>query len=310
MSPPALSSADFGACTALLRAGSKTFRAASLLLPKRVRIPTTVIYAYCRVVDDRIDSDPAATVATVDILRDRLQRLFHGRPEDDPVDRALAFVVAHWQLPPAPFEALLDGLAWDAAGRRYQTIDELYEYAARVASTVGTLMTLLMGSRRAWVLARACDLGLAMQLTNIARDVGEDAAGGRIYLPLAWMREAGVDPDRWLARPVADEAIRSIVARLLRSAEELYKRADHGVPALPADCRVAVRAARLIYADIGRSIARAGFDSITRRAFVGPSRKVWLVLRALGASFERARPFHAPPSKQAAFLVESCAESG
>jgi phytoene synthase len=310
MSRLALSRADFEACRELLRAGSKTFRAASLLLPGRVRIPTTVIYAYCRVVDDRIDSDPGATVATVDVLRGRLERLFRGQPDDDPVDRALAGVVDRCHLPRAPFEALLEGLAWDASGRRYETIDELYEYAARVASTVGALMTLLMGSRRASVLARACDLGLAMQLTNIARDVGEDAARGRIYLPLEWMREAGVDPDRWLARPVADEAIRSIVARLLRSADALYRRADHGIPALPADCRVAVRAARLIYADIGRSIANAGFDSITRRAFVGTTRKAWLLLRALGASFERARPFHVAPSKQAAFLVESCAESG
>jgi phytoene synthase len=309
MQSPPVSTADFDACRALLRAGSKTFSAASRLLPGRLRVPTTVIYAYCRVVDDRIDSDPAASTATVDLLRGRLERLFRGRPEDDPVDRALAAVVERWHLPPAPFEALLEGLAWDAAGRRYETLEDLYGYAARVAGTVGALMTILMGSRRASVLARACDLAIAMQLTNIARDVGEDAARGRVYLPLQWIREAGVDPDRWLARPVADDAIRSIVARLLRVADELYLRADLGIPALPADCRVAIRAARLIYADIGRSIARAGFDSVTRRAVVGPARKAWLALRALWARFARLRSLEAPPPKPAEFLVASCAES-
>ena len=105
MQVPEVFNADLDACRALLRAGSKSFSAASLLLPRRVRIPTTVIYAYCRTVDDRIDSDPAATMATVDLLRDRLERLFRGEPVDDPVDRALAAVVERWRLPRAPFDA-------------------------------------------------------------------------------------------------------------------------------------------------------------------------------------------------------------
>ncbi len=98
-------------------------------------------------------------------------------------------------------DALLEGFAWDAAGRRYDTLDDLLDYAARVAGAVGAMMAVLMGVRDPALLARACDLGVAMQLTNIARDVGEDARAGRLYLPLAWLREAGIDPDAFLADP-------------------------------------------------------------------------------------------------------------
>jgi phytoene synthase len=300
---------DFEVCRGLLRAGSKSFSAASLLLPARVRIPATVVYAYCRVADDRIDGCPDASEATVDDLRDRLYRLFLGRPENEPVDRALAAIVQRERLPLEPFEALLEGLAWDASGRRYESLDDLYAYAARVAGTVGAMMTVLMGQRAEDVLARACDLGVAMQLTNIARDVGEDAARGRIYLPLQWMRDAGLDPDRWLARPTPDEAMRSVVAQLLQTADDLYTRADAGVGALPVDCRVAIRAARLIYADIGRVVRRARFDSVTQRAVVSKTRKVWLILRALVARFERPRVMGAPPLGSTRFLVTACAES-
>ncbi len=306
---PDLATADLEVCRALLRAGSKSFSAASLLLPPRVRIPATVVYAYCRVADDRIDSNPGATEATVDELRDRLYRLFLGRPENEPVDRALAAIVERERLPLAPFEALLDGLAWDASGRQYETIDDLYAYAARVAGTVGALMTVIMGERAANVLARACDLGVAMQLTNIARDVGEDAARGRIYLPLQWMRDAGLEPERWLVRPVADGATRSVVARLLRTADELYTRADVGVSALPADCRIAIRAARLIYSDIGRRVRHAGYDSVSRRAVVSSARKIWLILRALGARFGTVHGMDAPPLGPTRFLVAACAET-
>jgi phytoene synthase len=304
-----LATDDFEVCRRILRAGSKSFSAASLLLPARVRVPATVFYAYCRVADDRIDGSPDASEATVDELRGRLYHIFLGRPENEPVDRALAAIVERERLPLEPFEALLDGLAWDAAGRRYETLDDLYAYAARVAGTVGAMMTVLMGQRAANVLARACDLGVAMQLTNIARDVGEDAARGRVYLPLQWMREAGLDPEGWLARPAPDEATRSVVGRLLETADELYERADGGVAGLPTDCRVAIRAARLIYADIGRVVRRGGLDSVTRRAVVPKGRKIWLILRALAARFEKPQVTDAPPLGPTRFLVTACAET-
>lgn len=300
--------ADLDACRGILRSGSKTFSAASRLLPRRVRAPATALYAFCRVADDAIDADASATERTVDALRERLDRAYAGRPDDSPVDRALASVVATQRIPRALPDALLEGLAWDARARRYETLDDLYAYAARVAGTVGAMMTVLMGPRAPAVLARACDLGVAMQLTNIARDVGEDAARGRIYLPLAWLREAGLDPDGWLVEPRPSEALASVVARLLEDADALYRRADEGVTALPRDCKTAIFAARLIYSDIGRRVADAGFDSVTRRAYVPLSRKLVLLVRSLGARWLRVEPGLAPPLGPASFLVTACTE--
>ena len=277
--------ADLAHCEALLRRGSKSFYAASRLLPRRVRDATVALYAFCRIADDTVD-ESLAPVDGVARLRARLARAYaaceaHAAASlDNPVDRAFAATIAQFRIPREVPEALLDGMEWDAQGRRYANSEELYAYCARVAASVGIMMTLVMGAREPLTLARACDLGVAMQLTNVARDVGEDAARGRLYLPADWMRHAKLDPDAWLARPVFDDALGSVVARLLETADALYLRADSGIALLPRDCRVAIRAARLIYADIGRVIRRARYDSVTRRAYVPLRRKLWLLLRA------------------------------
>ena len=210
--------ADIAACRALLKGGSRTFHAASLVLPRKVAEPAMALYAFCRLADDAVDCghDRRAAVAR---LRQRLDQVYRGQPGAHPADRAFASVVQHFAIPRALPEALLEGLAWDAEGRRYQTLDDLVDYAARVAGSVGAMMTLVMGPRAPQVLARACDLGVAMQFTNIARDVGEDARAGRLYLPLQWLREAGIDPEAWLAAPRFTPDIAKIVQRLLDAAD-------------------------------------------------------------------------------------------
>ena len=201
MQRDALAATDLAYCRQLLSAGSKSFSFASRVLPSRVREPATVLYAFCRVADDAIDADTSVSLTTVDVLRSRIDGIYSGRPANHPVDRAMASVVNRQKLPRELFRALLDGFQWDAAGRTYDTLEDLLAYAARVAGTVGAMMTVLMGGRDADVLARACDLGVAMQLTNIARDLGEDAARGRLYVPLDWMREEGIGSDRVGASP-------------------------------------------------------------------------------------------------------------
>jgi 15-cis-phytoene synthase len=277
------SPADHAACRAAIRDGSKSFHAASLMLPARVRRPAYGLYAFCRRADDAVDEArlPTCRRAAVDSLSERLARAYAGHPADSPADRALADVVAAHAIPEALPRALIEGLAWDAQGRRYADLPALTAYATRVAGTVGAMMTLLMGRRAPEVLARACDLGIAMQLTNIARDVGEDARAGRLYLPLDWMAEAGLDPDTFLATPVHSEALGDVVARLLAEADRLYARGEAGIAALPADCRPAIRAAGLIYAEIGRAVAANGHDAVSRRARVGTGRKLALLARAL-----------------------------
>jgi 15-cis-phytoene synthase len=274
-----MSVAELDACRALMRGGSKSFFLASLALPKRVRAPATALYAFCRVADDAIDnsSEPAHALEQ---LRGRLDAIYAGAPGPEIADRALAEVVRTRAMPRTLLDALLEGFAWDAEGRRYETIEDLHAYGARVAGTVGAMMALVMETRDPAALARACELGVAMQLTNIARDVGEDARNGRLYLPLAWLREAGIEPDAWLAAPQFNPAIASVVARLLAEAERLYARAECGVSALPRDCRPAIHAARLLYAEIGHALAAAGLNSVHRRAVVGTGRKLALLIRS------------------------------
>jgi phytoene synthase len=146
-----------------------------------------------------------------------------------------------------------------------------------------------------------------MQFTNIARDVGEDAARGRLYLPTSWLHEAGIDPARWLDAPSFTPELGSVVRRVLEAARRLYERAESGIGRLPVRVRSAIWGARLIYADIGRVIAERRYDSITRRAVTSPVRKAWLLATAIGTSLGRPRRGEHRALPEARFLVELAA---
>jgi phytoene synthase len=302
---------DLAACRAAIRQGSHSFHAASRLLPGRVRDPALALYAFCRLADDAVDNHHGG-VRAVASLHDRLDRVYAGRPRNAPADRAFAAVVASHALPRTLPEALLEGFAWDAAGRRYRSRSDLLAYCGRVAGTVGAMMSVLMGVRDRDALARACDLGVAMQLTNIARDVGEDAAAGRLYLPLDWLEEAGIDPRAFLAAPQAGPALLAIVRRLLGDAADLYARGEAGAGALPADCRPGILAARHIYAAIGRRVVAAGDALLERRARTSGGEKLALAALAMARSvgygvMPGSAVLHAPPLPEVAFLVEAAA---
>ena len=308
----AAGNAELDACRALMRGGSKSFFTASLLLPARVRGPATGLYAFCRVADDLIDgsTEPERAIAE---LQARLDAVYAGRPGPELADRALACVVERCEIPRVLLDALLEGFEWDVNGRHYETIEDLHAYGARVAGTVGAMMALVMETRSAPALARACELGVAMQLTNIARDVGEDAGLGRVYLPAQWLREEGIDAEAWLARPQFDARLARVVQRLVDEAERLYQRAECGVPALPRDCRPGIQAARLVYGEIGQALARAGLDSVNRRTVVPRGRQLALVARSLLASLvPPGHPLTAggalPPLPAVRFLVEAAAD--
>jgi phytoene synthase len=299
--------ADLAACRVMLAGGSRSFHAASRLLPRRVMGPATALYAFCRVADDLIDAPGGG--AELEGLHRRLDRIYAGLPDSHPADRALASVVAQYHMPRALLDGLLEGFAWDAAGRRYETLADLQAYAARVAGTVGAMMAVLMGVRDADVVARACDLGVAMQLSNIARDVGEDARAGRLYLPLGWLREAGIEPESLLWRPVFSAGLGQVVQRLVAEADGLYARADAGIGALPLSCRPGIGAARRLYSGIGHRVAQAGGNSVDRRAVVPLGRKVAAVGWASVASVLPAGSVDAPALAAVRHLVAAVATS-
>jgi 15-cis-phytoene synthase len=277
-------------CEAQMRHGSKSFYAASRLLPKRVRADATALYAFCRVADDAIDLAPnaSAQAAALAHLHERLDHIYRAAPLAYAEDIMLAPVVLQHEIPRALLEALLEGFAWDAQVKRYETLDDLHEYCARVAGTVGVMMALLMGVRETKALNYAAELGSAMQLTNIARDVGEDARAGRLYLPMQWLREAGIDVNPWLQEPTLNTAICDTTERLLKVSDRVYLHAKQGISQLPSDCQFAITSAAEVYAQIGVQVRQNKLDSINQRAMVSKRRKIALIARsALQSKFGR-----------------------
>ncbi|WP_370398871.1 15-cis-phytoene synthase [Sulfitobacter sp. JB4-11] len=300
---------DMEHCRAVIRTGSLSFHTASKLLPASVRDPALALYAFCRLADDEVDEGQQKARAVLG-LRDRLDAAYAGRPRNAPEDRAFAAIIEEFDMPRALPEALLEGLAWDASERRYDTLSEVTQYSARVASAVGAMMCVLMRVREPHALARACDLGVAMQLTNIARDVGEDARAGRLYLPLDWVRDAGLTPEAFMAQQSATPETQRMVRRLLAEARRLYIRSEPGIKALPLAARSGIFAARFVYAGIGAQVKRNGYDSVTKRAHTSKLQKLgWVAqsgLRAAGtAVLPRSPVIYARALPEVQFLVDA-----
>jgi 15-cis-phytoene synthase len=277
----------------MIKTGSRSFYAASLLLPEQIRDAAYALYGFCRLSDDAVDQfdgmvapidEPHGGKRAIERLRLRLDAVYSGQPISEAADRCLADVVVRFGIPRAMFDALMEGFEWDVAGRTYHTLGDVEAYGERVAGSVGGMMAALMDARSPAMVERACDLGVAMQLTNIARDIGEDARNGRLYLPRDWMVEVGIDPDAWLAKPVFAPEIGVLTERLLARADVLYKQADQAIARLPATVRPAIYAARLLYAEIGKVVASQRYDSVTNRARTSATRKAWLV----GTAMQRA----------------------
>lgn len=302
---PELSRRDLRACEDMLRAGSKSFYAASLLLPRRARQSIVPLYAFCRTTDDLVDTSPPRH-GLFESLQARLNGIYDGTPDENPVDRAMAHVVRATQLPKPVLEALLEGYEWDLDHRTFETLSDVIAYSARVAGSVGVAVTIMLGRRSMQTLSRACEMGIAMQLTNIARDVGEDARRGRLYLPRHWLRRGGLDIECWLDNPSDHTAVREATKLLVEEADRLYRHAEEGIIDLPRTVRPAIRSARLIYSAINRVIESRNYDSVSSRAVTSRSHKVVLMLSALAAPSRPAAHVEgdALPG-EARFLIEA-----
>ena len=269
----------------MMAGGSRSFWLASRLLGTRARDDAAVLYAYCRRADDAVDLCAAGDApAAVRILRAELEVVYSDRVPDNPLLAAFQQLVEDRGIPRAYPEALLDGMAMDAAGTQYRTLADLLLYCYRVAGTVGLMMCHIMGVRDDRALVRAVHLGVAMQLTNICRDVAEDWSRGRLYLPRALLVAHGaidLSPTGDRLPQQAIGPIAGVVRALLARADSYYRSGERGIDDLPVRAGLAVRAARLIYSRIGAVIAARGHDVTVGRAVVSGMRKVALLLRAL-----------------------------
>jgi 15-cis-phytoene synthase len=292
---------------------SKSFAFAGRFLPAGCREDATALYAWCRRCDDAVDrpSGVVARAVAVDRLRSELDRVYGpatervGEGDGDGSETELVLagfqrVVRRRAIPRCYADDLVDGMAMDVGWVRYRTFDDLLLYCYRVAGTVGLMMAHIMGVRSPPALRRATDLGIAMQLTNICRDVAEDQRRDRVYLPQDLLAACR-------AHSREGHETGRAVEELLRRADGFYRSGDQGIGELPIRCAIAIRAARLIYAEIGREIARRGFDVRAGRAVVSRGRKAWLALRAavetlwtrlgaraFGRGFRRDLPAHRP----------------
>ncbi|WP_439816576.1 phytoene/squalene synthase family protein [Zavarzinia sp. CC-PAN008] len=272
-----------------IQKGSKSFAAASRLFPADIRDDCWMLYSWCRHCDDEIDGQVLGhgpVGVEVALAQERLARLrastvaaLSGGAVADPAFRALQQVGRRHEIPLADALTLLDGFAMDVDGRRFETLEDTLDYAFHVAGVVGVMMARIMGVRTAEVLRRAQDLGLGFQLTNIARDVVEDARAGRVYLPGRWLDEAGVPRDA-----VADArhrpALAAATARLLAAAEPYYDSARWGLRSLGLRSAWAIATARGVYRQIGVEVARRGPAAWDERVSVSTGAKAALIAQA------------------------------
>ena len=266
---------------------SKSFALASRLLPAEGRDDASIVYAWCRRADDAVDLVPLADQPrAVALLNHELAAIYAGEVQADPVLAAFQAIVRARRIPRTYPAELLAGMEMDAVGTVYRSYATLLSYCFRVAGTVGLMMSHVMGVRHEAALRHAAHLGMAMQLTNICRDVAEDWQRGRLYLPDDLLHAGGASSIRArlgdVGPPIeAREPVARVTRELLRRAEEFYRSGDEGLPYLSWRSAVAVRTARLVYADIGRVILARGADPFAPRAVVSKARKWMLAFRAL-----------------------------
>ena len=304
-------SKDLKECYDIIEKGSHSFYAASKVLPKKIRDSAIVLYSFCRIVDDSIDETTSKDKALKELFK-RLDAVYQERPGNNPSDRCFSILVKFYEMPKQLPLALLEGMDWDTREKEYKTLSELRAYCARVASTVGVMMCVLMRVRDKDILARACDLGVAMQLTNIVRDIGEDARNGRLYIPLDWMAKYGLDRKQFLKNPATSKELGQIAKKLLEEARRLYKRSESGLFGLPTSCQPGIYAARYIYEGIGKHIEAVQYDSINRRAKTSRGEKITLLafsfLKTLTSKISPVSAVvHAPALREVKFLIKSSA---
>jgi 15-cis-phytoene synthase len=276
-------------CRERIEKGSKSFAAAARLFDPETRAHAYMLYAWCRHCDDVIDDQElgfarpdtarGAALARLEVLREKTRAALRGEARE-PVFHAIQRVTSGCRLAEANLFEHLDGFAMDVAGREYRTLDDTLSYCYHVAGVVGVMMANIMGVRDAPTLDRACDLGIAFQLTNITRDVMEDAAAGRVYLPADWLREAGI-PDGHLNDPQYRVAVYDVAQRLLGEADRFYVSARHGIASLPFRSAWAIALARYVYREIGSKVRRRGSAAWNERARVSSRRKLYGVARSL-----------------------------
>lgn len=270
--------------SAIIRRHSASFALASSLLEPGTRRHAHALYAYCRRADDAIDhAPPGLAGAALVRLRGELDAIYAGQMPRDSIAAEFQRLVFERQIPRAYPDALLDGFALDVHSAHYGSLQDLQRYCWCVAGTVGAMMCHVMGVRNERAVVRGVHLGMAMQLTNICRDVAEDWQRGRLYIPACLLGDWQA-PSSWPPSQPTSALFARAIERLLEEADILYRSGDAGLGGLDFRSRVAVAAARHVYSSIGERVRRQGCDVSAGRAVVPLPSKLWCVARAAFAA--------------------------
>lgn len=301
--PPMNRAALVEAARLSMARGSRSFAAASRLFAPATRERAWLLYYWCRACDDIADGQdhggplgPAAGTGAVAAMREKTALALAGKPVGEAPFDALGLVAAETGMPARFAFDVIDGFALDAADWRPRHEEDLYRYCYHVAGAVGCMMAIVMGvdPRDTATLDRACDLGLAFQLANIARDIGEDDAAGRCYLPVDWLVEMDMPPGEHM-KPHHRPRLAVLAKRLAARAGRHEDSARHGTPRLAFRSAWAVLAAAGIYGGIGREVARRGEQAWDSRVTTSKAAKLGWIARAAVQATRRAQwPADAP----------------
>ena len=263
-------------CRKISRDHAKTFYLASMFLPKKQQNPIFAIYALLRTVDDVVDMAEdklKAGLITSDEIsmmlegwKSRLKACYAGKHDNDPIMMAWQDTLKSYTIPiDLPLD-LMDGVAMDIEFKPFETFDELYVYCYKVAAVVGLMTSEIFGYRDKQALQHAIELGIAMQLTNILRDIGEDVDRGRIYLPLEDLRRFNYSKEEFMQKRINDNFINLMKFQIER-ARGYYRSSEKGIPMLEKQARFAVCISSVNYGNILSAIESNNYDAFSKRAY-------------------------------------------
>lgn len=275
-------------CRQITREYAKTFYMATRFLPNKKQRSIFAVYALCRYIDDLVDEaedlvaqqklNENQIVEMLDEWKDQLTRTYNGEKFDHPILLALSDVLKEYHIPiKLPFE-LMEGVCMDLTKSRYNNFEELYTYSYKVASVVGLMVSEIFGYSDKEALKHAESLGIAMQLTNILRDIGEDLNRGRIYLPQDELKQFGIT-ERDLFEHKLEQKFKDFMEFQIQRAERYYEHADTGIPMLSRDSHYPVAMARLNYSKILTRIRDNDYQVFTQRAFLSTTEKLSILPR-------------------------------
>ncbi len=261
----------------VLATHARSFRWASRFLGPAQRDDASVVYAFCRLVDDTADEAMDGHRARFEL--ERLRKELHGEAPARPLIEAFLDVSTRRKLDIRYADELIEGVLSDLGSVVFQTDEELLRYCYRVAGTVGLMMCAVLDVKDPSALPHAIDLGVGMQLTNICRDVLEDAQMGRVYLPAERLRRYGVEPSELLDGTADADAVAAVVTELLDQAERYYRSADFGMRYIPLKSRFAIVVAGRLYRAIGLKLRRNESNPLEGRTWIGwPGKILWCMI--------------------------------